>query len=174
MDAGYIFSIAVGSAIVAGTWTGISTAYAGPLIVSWVGFAGCTSYFTAGGGKNGFIRSMVSNYAGVLIGCIVIMLGSLISDGPLFSGICTGFFTGVICYLAHCDLTKFVPCTFIGGFSTFASGGNWKMLLICLLFGNLVGVGSDYLGRFIYKSIFEKRNRGSNKKDWIIAKILQD
>lgn len=42
MGAGYIFSIAVGSAIVAGTWTGISTAFAGPLIVSWVGFAGCT------------------------------------------------------------------------------------------------------------------------------------
>ena len=75
MGAGYIFSIAVGSAIVAGTWTGISTAFAGPLIVSWVGFAGCTSYFAAGYKKNGFIRSMCSNYVGVLIGCIVIMLG---------------------------------------------------------------------------------------------------
>lgn len=48
------------------------------------------------------------------------------------------------------------------------------MLLICLLFGNLVGVGSDYLGRFIYKNIFERRNEGKSKKDWVAAKILKD
>lgn len=170
MGAGFIFSLAVGNAVVCGTWTYIGTVFAGSLITVWGGFAGCTSYFVAGGGKNGLIRSVCSNLTGILIASIIIFLGNFFNQ-PIFAAICTGIFTWLMCYLGHFDLTKFVPCTFIGGFSTFASNGNWQMCLICLVIGNFVGFGSDYFGRYIYRKFFKDK---TEKNDWVIGKILKD
>ena len=170
MGAGFIFSIGLGNALVCGLWTYLGTVYAGTLITVWAGFAGCTSYFIAGGGKNGIIRSLCSNLSGIFIASIIIICTTLI-PGPIFMGICTGFFTLIMCYLGHCDLTKFVPCTFIGGFSTFASNGNWKMCLICIVLGNFVGLASDTVGRWIFNKFFKDK---SAKEDWVIGKILDD
>ncbi|MEF9916137.1 MAG: DUF1097 domain-containing protein [Lachnospiraceae bacterium] len=172
MGFGFIMANALGSGVVCGIWAGFSTFFAAsPFIAGWLGFVGCTSYFTAGCGPKGFVRSMCSNYAGILIGVTIIMLGGKISNGYIFSALCTGFFTWVICFLAHCDLTKVVPCTFMGGFSAFATGGDWKLLCVSLFLGNLVGLGSDYLGRFIYKKFAKQKKE---KKDWIVAKFLED
>ena len=51
--------------------------------------------------------------------------------------------------LNPCEVTMLVPNTFMGGFSAFASGGDWKMLCICLVLGNILGVCCDYSGRFL-------------------------
>lgn len=168
--AGFIISNTISNIIVCGLWTYISAMFAGPLIATWVGFAGCTSYYSAGCGKNGFIRSLCSNIAGIFIGCTIIWLCVNVNGSLWFNGLITGIFTGVIIYLTHCDLTKFANCTFIGGFSAFASGGNWKMLIICFILGNIVGLISDYFGRFILAKFFKK----TDKKDWVIAKFLED
>ena len=71
------------------------------MLVGWTGFVGCTAYFASGGSRGDFIRSVCSNYAGVAIGSAILSLGNLSSNGPIFSALCSGFFTGVICYLAH-------------------------------------------------------------------------
>ena len=84
MGAGFIFSTAFGTAVVCGLWTGVCAGAASPMLVTWVGFVGCTSYFTAGCGRNGFIRSLCSNYMGILIGCTIIALGPY--DAPYFYG----------------------------------------------------------------------------------------
>lgn len=178
MKAGFILSVSIGSAIICGIWTWLgllgATAYPEYFAV-WAGFVGCTSYFVAGCGRNGFIRSLVSNYSGVLIGTTIVLLGNAY-PGIVPAAICTGFFSGVICFITHCDLTKFSTCTFMGGFSLFAAttyseaGGNpnWKMLLICLLLGNVVGLSCDLLGGFIYKTFFAGK---SDKDDWVILKL---
>lgn len=172
MGAGFILSVALGSGIVCGLWAGFGTFFAASAVIAtWAGFAGCTSYFAAGCGPKGLIRSMCSNYVGILIGMIVIILGNVVSSGVIFSGLCTGFFTFVICFLSHCDLTKVIPCTFIGGFSAFATGGDWKMLCVSLLLGNLVGLGSDYLGRLFYQKFGSNKD---GKKDWVIFKLPED
>ena len=171
MGAGFIFSTAFGTAVVCGLWTGVCAGAASPMLVTWVGFVGCTAYFTAGCGRNGFIRSLCSNYMGILIGCTIIALGNVVSSGVLFSALCTGFFSGVICYLSHCDLTKVAACTFMGGFSAFATGGNWQMLMLCLLLGNFVGLGSDYLGRFFYSKVYRGK---TDKEDWVIFKLPEE
>jgi len=46
--AGFIISNTISNIIVCGLWTYISAMFAGPLIATWVGFAGCTSYYAAG------------------------------------------------------------------------------------------------------------------------------
>ena len=117
-------------------------------LATWMGFVGCTSYFSAGCGKTGFIKSMCSNYVGLLWGMCIIMSGN-INSGILFGAIVTGAFSWLICYQSKIDLLSLVPNTFMGGFSAFASGGDWKMLCICLVLGNILGVCCDYSGRFL-------------------------
>lgn len=43
------------------------------------------------------------------------------------------------------------------------------MLLLCLMLGNFVGLGSDYLGRWVFGRSFKGR---SDKIDWTILKFL--
>lgn len=168
----FIMANSLGTGIACGIWTGLA-AYFGArypeLIAIWVGFAGCTSYFVAGTGRNGFIRSLTSNYVGIAIGCTIIALGS-VSDGILFSAIVTGFFSFVIAYITHFDITKFATCTFIGGFSAFATGGNWKMLLICFFLGNILGASCDVLGQWFVKMFVSKEKVG---KDWVALDFLE-
>ena len=95
-----------------------------------------------------FIKSMCSNYVGLLWGMCIIMSGN-INSGILFGAIVTGAFSCLICYQSKIDLLSLVPNTFMGGFSAFASGGDWKMLCICLVLGNILGVCCDYSGRFL-------------------------
>ena len=91
---------------------------------------------------------MCSNYVGLLWGMCIIMSGN-INSGILFGAIVTGAFSWLICYQSKIDLLSLVPNTFMGGFAAFASGGDWKMLCICLVLGNILGVCSDYSGRFL-------------------------
>ncbi len=171
---GFIMAGSIGTGIICGLWAGFSGYFSTivpELIAGWVGFVGCTSYFVAGCGRNGFIRSYCSNCAGILIGCTILALCNSISSDWWFNLIVTGFFSWVIQYISHIDLTRVVPCTFMGGFSAFATGGNWKMLLLCMILGDLVGLGSDYLGRWIYKNCMKKKD---TKDEWTVVKILGD
>ena len=47
----------------------------------------------------------------------------------------------------------------MGGFSAFASGGDWKMLCICLVLGNILGVCCDYSGRFLAENLVKIINQ---------------
>lgn len=153
-----VFWYAVGNGIACGIWTLISIVLGAKypqLIATWVGFVGCTSFFVAGAGKDGFIRSLASNYTGVLIGVTIIALGGF-SANVYYNALVTGFFSFVIMYLIKFDLLKFGTCTFMGGFSAFATGGNWKLLLICLLLGQILGWSCDKLGGSLVKAFAKK------------------
>lgn len=142
---------AIGTGIGCTIWTAIGIYFGAlypELIATWVGFVGCTAYFIAGGGKSGFKHAFISNYVGVGIGCAIIYMGSW-SGNVFYNALVTGFFSFLIVYLARWDMLKFSTCTFMGGFSAFATGGNWRLLLLCLLLGHLLGAGCDLLGRGI-------------------------
>lgn len=152
------FLNALGTGIACTVWTfvgGLLSMRWPALFAVWVGFAGCTSYFVAGAGKTGFRHSVASNLAGICIGCTIIA-SSAISDALWFGAVVTGFFSFLIMFLTHFDLLKFGTCTFIGGFSSFATGGNIPMLVIGLLIGNVLGASCDWLGGWIMRRFSEK------------------
>ena len=111
-----VMANALGTGIFCGLWQGIGSVLG---LATWMGFVGCTSYFSAGCGKTGFIKSMCSNYVGLLWGMCIIMSGN-INSGILFGAIVTGAFSWLICYQSKIDLLSLVPNTFMGGFSAFA------------------------------------------------------
>ena len=108
-----VMANALGTGIFCGLWQGIGSVLG---LATWMGFVGCTSYFSAGCGKTGFIKSMCSNYVGLLWGMCIIMSGN-INSGILFGAIVTGAFSWLICYQSKIDLLSLVPNTFMGGFS---------------------------------------------------------
>lgn len=163
---GPIMAAALGSGIVCGIWAyvgGLLSASNPELFATWLGFVGITSYFAAGCGKN-IVRSISSNLAGILIGCTIIIMST--GKSNLTSAIITGFFTWVICYITHIDLTKNAFCTFMGGYSAFATGGNWQMLVICIVLGNFIGHLCFVLGNIIYDKF------GSKTEDWQVLNFL--
>jgi hypothetical protein len=167
---GPIMAAALGSGIICGIWAyvgGLLSVSHPELFATWLGFVGITSYFAAGCGKQGIVRSISSNLAGILIGCTIIAMSTGKSD--LTGAIITGFFTWVIVYITHIDLTKNAFCTFMGGYSAFATGGNWKMLIICLVLGNIIGHLCFSLGNAI-----EAKFGRNNKEEWVALKFFED
>lgn len=144
-----IMASALCTGILCGIWQGVGAMLG---LTTWMAFVGCTSYFSAGCGKTGFIKSMCCNYIGILWGMCIILAGN-INSSIWFGAFVTGAFTWLICYQAKIDLLSLVPNTFMGGFSAFASGGDWKMLCLCLGIGNILGACCDYSGRFAAKKL---------------------
>ena len=61
-----VMANALGTGIFCGLWQGIGSVLG---LATWMGFVGCTSYFSAGCGKTGFIKSMCSNYGVCVLSC---------------------------------------------------------------------------------------------------------
>ena len=125
----------------------------------WIGFAGCTSYFVCGGGKAGFIKAICSNYTGMLWAFLVFTFGGLgfMQSGDstlvlILGALATGFISWGMTYQSRIDLMSFVPATFIGCFSSFGAGGDWKMLAICFFLGHVLGVSCSFAGTLLSKA----------------------
>ena len=66
-------SIAVG--VLAGAWIEISALIGIP---AWIGFAGCTSFFVAGGKREGAIKSVFGNLSGILWATVALLISNWI------------------------------------------------------------------------------------------------
>ena len=156
----FVLASALGSGFISGIWTGLANYWSLSMpeyFSAWLGFVGITSFFIAGCGKDGFIHSTVSNVVGIIIGCLIIFICSF-HPTIVFGAIVTGAFTSLICYLGRYDLTKFATCTFLGGFSAFATGGDWKLLAVSILCGNVVGYLCEMCGNLIFKLCGKKED----------------
>ncbi|MCQ4987235.1 DUF1097 domain-containing protein, partial [Anaerostipes caccae] len=95
-----IMANAIGTGIFCSLWQGVGSALG---LATWIGFVGCTSYFSAGCGKTGFIKSMCSNYTGLLWGMLIILSGG-INNTIIFGAVVTGFFSWLIVFQSHIDV----------------------------------------------------------------------
>lgn len=122
----------------------------------WMGFVSCTSYFAVGGGgKNAVIKALACNYAGVACAMLVIAFGStaIMREGgsltPLLGALATAFIAWLMTYISRAGLFVSVVSSFMGCFATFASGGDWKLLLPSMACGALLGFCCDGAGKLI-------------------------
>lgn len=145
-----IVAISITTAICCGAWYAIACAVG---LCAWGGFAGCTSYFASGKqGAQGVKTALLTNLAGIAIAMASIFLGTMF---PAIDkvGIWSGIVSFTIVMLMHTKLFNFTTGTFIGCFSTFAIGGNWKLLVVSIVLGELVGCACDLSGRWFYKAV---------------------
>lgn len=140
-------ALSITTAVLCGIWAFIAEPIG---LLSWAGFAGCTSYFACGEhGVEGLKRSVIPNMAGVLCGMAIFLLTSVVPALGT-AGVWTAIVTFVMCIIGKSKWFSFIPGTFFGCFSTFAAGGNWMILVPSLLLGALLGVSCDKSGDWLY------------------------
>lgn len=138
----YLMALSITTGILCGLWMEISAAFG---LMAWAGFAGCTSFFAAGGKKEGFKGSLVANLSGVFWAVVIIQINQHLQI-PHISAISTALITFAMCIQAKCKWLHFIPGTFIGSFSTFAAGGDWKAVGIALICGACLGFLCEWTG----------------------------
>ena len=138
-----LVAISLSCAVFCGAWTVLADKLG---LVSWAGFAGCTTYFASG--KHGFLglkKTIIPNMTGVLCGMLIIILSDLVPAlGEI--GVWCGIASFVMCIITKYELVDFCPGTFVGCFTTFAIGGNWKQLVVALICGAFLGFVCDLGG----------------------------
>jgi hypothetical protein len=143
-------ALSITTAIFCGIWSWIA-GFTG--LLGWAGFAGCTTYFASGHhGIDGLKKTIIPNLAGVVCGMSIILLSTL-SPSLGDAGIWCAIISFVMCIISKSKWFDFVPGTFMGCFTTFAAGGNWKMLIPCLLIGAFLGLTCDTTGDLLYKYV---------------------
>ncbi|RKQ28674.1 DUF1097 domain-containing protein [Oceanobacillus halophilus] len=165
------------SALATGLLSGI-WAYIAPLfgMLTWAGFAGCTTFFAVGtGGRKGLRTAMICNAVGVACGMLILSLSATV-DIPGGAAIFSGLVTSLMCLLGKVRLMNYTPGIFVGCFSTFAIGGDWLVLLISLFAGVLLGFFSAELGRVFsgwYQRVASKSQKTHVQEEEEAAQLVK-
>ncbi|KAJ50053.1 hypothetical protein BD780_002500 [Clostridium tetanomorphum] len=149
-----LIALSITTAIFCGVWAYLSGIIG---LISWAGFAGCTSFFAAGEKKEGFKVSIIANISGVFWAIVIIKVSNLLSF-PIAGAIVTTIVTFAMCVQAKFKLFAHIPGTFIGSFSTFATNGNWKAILPTLIIGAILGYICETSGTWLYNLINKNNN----------------
>lgn len=151
-------AIAVSSCIVAALWTFISFSLG---LITVAGFLAWSSFFAAGGGKNGFKKALTANISGICIGFLGDQLANSLQtyvEPKISYTIGNGLGSMVICLNSKFKALDFIPGSFIGWSAFIASGLNFKLTLISMLCGSLCGLLSQGITDVILKMVSEKEN----------------
>ncbi|AIY80220.1 DUF1097 domain-containing protein [Clostridium botulinum] len=147
-----LFSLSLTTAILCGAWM-IGADAAG--LIAWAGFAGCTTFFAAGGKKQGFKSAICTNISGVFWAMLSIKVSAMLGfpQAGVIMTIVTTFF---LCIQSKISLLAFIPGAFVGSFSTFAANGDWMSLIPSLFVGAVLGFLCEWTGNLLYEKCGKK------------------
>ena len=152
----YMCALALMSALCCGFWAIISAAVGLP---SWIGFAGCTTYFAALSedckGISCIKKSIFCNLLGAACAILVIYLGTWFPVLDQF-GLTTALVSFTILMLSQYKMFSYSPGTFIGCFTTFAANADLKAIIPALLIGAFLGFACDKTGNWFYSKVSKK------------------
>lgn len=118
-------------------------------LMSWAGFAGCTCYFACPDkGMKGVKSGLICAGSGIAYAYLSMFIGSRISLPA--AGVCAAFIiTHLMCVQSAIPALSYIPGTFFGSFSTFAAGGD-KRIIPCMIIGLFLGLCCDKLGKLLF------------------------
>lgn len=83
----------------------------------WVTFIAWASFFACGGGKAGFVKSVISNWTGLVIASLCLLVITLVPSSPLLAAVSVGLGSGaMILASAHSALSY--PPAIVFGFAS--------------------------------------------------------
>ncbi|MCC8024272.1 MAG: DUF1097 domain-containing protein [Clostridium sp.] len=127
------------TALLFGIWSRFSGA-AG--LITWAGAAGCTTYFAAGGGREGAVKAAFSNASGIFWAILSIRLALKSVDSSLLMALTTC----CMCMQGRFCRFTYTPGVFIGCFCVFAAGGMSFAFALSVFIGIGIGCISDCIG----------------------------
>ena len=143
-----IMSMSIAAGLLAGAWIEISTLLGIP---AWIGFAGCSSFFVAGGKLEGAIKSVFGNLSGVMWATVALLICNWIPV-PGMGAVTAGAISFMMCWQSQNNMLSVIPSTFIGCFVTYGVAGNYTTAIAGLLCGAIYGISMETLTDLIYKS----------------------
>ncbi len=84
----------------------------------WVTFIAWASFFACGGGPAGFVKSILSNWTGILIATVSLLAIHYLPGDPIFAAICVGLGTSAMIGVGVIPLLSFPPAI-VFGFASF-------------------------------------------------------
>ena len=148
-----LVAIALTTGLLSGVWSWISISLG---LLTWVGFLGCATYFSAPG--NGFkvvCGSIATNLSGVFWAILIMKISNIINI-EIIGYIILAVIVFLMCMQASQSLLSFIPGTFIGSCATFAANGNWQVVVPSLLLGVIFGYLMKSSGLWLHKLCQEK------------------
>ncbi|MEO3414291.1 DUF1097 domain-containing protein [Roseovarius sp. CAU 1744] len=80
----------------------------------WVTFIAWASFFACGGEKTGYIKSIASNFTGIIIASITLLIIEIGPSAPLFAAILVGAGTSAMVFASGTKLLDFPPAIVFG------------------------------------------------------------
>jgi Protein of unknown function (DUF1097) len=111
-----LFALTISIAVLGGIDTYL-TATILPIPV-WVTFIAWASFFACGGGGGGFVKSILSNWTGVIIASASLLAISIMPNSPAFAGLCVGIGSGAMILASAHPALGFPPAIVFGFAST--------------------------------------------------------
>lgn len=142
-----LLASAIATALLCAFWAEGSVAFG---LLTWAGFAGCTTFFAGGGKKEGFFKALRTNACGVFWAMMAIWFCQYADFIPFANGISTFIISFAICTQVKWKKLEFIAGVFIGCFCTFAGGGQGLLVLASLACGAILGFACETLGNIIY------------------------
>ena len=153
------------SAVLSATWSSISLSLG---IVTIAGFLGWSTFYAAGGKKAGFKLGLFTTLSGVFWGFATTQLSIIITPyigGKAAFALTAGLGSLIMCYQARFKLLAFIPGSFIGCSTYFATGLSLKSSIIGLIVGACIGYISERAVEII---------SSSTSKEASVEKIVED
>lgn len=144
-----IMSLLVALGISIGVLVGIYGEVSGMVgLITWVTVISWASFYAAGGKTEGLVKATASNLSGVIWGIVIVFISKSL-DIPFALGIGLVIGAFMICVQAHWKVLSFIPGAFLGCASYFGTNGNWKVTIISLIVGSVLGYISEVIAVFL-------------------------
>jgi hypothetical protein len=151
-----LISIGICVGILASIWTGVCSNFQ---LITFAGFLSWASFYAAGGELKGLKDSLITNNIGVVWGFIIINLSSWlapITGGEIGLMIAVGLIAAMMVWQAKIPLLHFIPGTFIGCSTFFATNFDVTGSIVGLVFGAFLGYISQSVGKYFSKPDVEE------------------
>ncbi|MEJ2764902.1 DUF1097 domain-containing protein [Photobacterium sp. MCCC 1A19761] len=143
-----LVAIAITTGLLSGIWGWVAVSLG---LLSWAGFLGCTTYFASPkDGLKGLGLSIVTNMSGVFWAMVIIHLSTL-AGLEVIGYVITAVVAFLMCVQAKQSWLSFIPGTFIGSCATFASDGDWQLVVPSLILGAVFGYCMKASGLWVHK-----------------------
>lgn len=127
----------------------------------WVTFIAWASFFACGGGKAGYIKSVASNFTGIIIASITLLIIEIGPSNPLFAAILVGLGTSAMIFASGTKLLDFPPAIVFGFASLVGTtaatqttitgtGGIGHPMLVAML-AMLIGASFGFVSELVTK-----------------------
>lgn len=149
-----ITCLGISTAVCCAVWSFLSPEVG---LLSWAGFAGCTSYFACPDhGWKGVKSAFFCVMSGIAYALLTLYLNKVF---PSFAASLVVALVTVhlMCIQSKIPILAYIPGTFFGSFSTFAAGGD-LIIIPCMILGIILGLCCDKGGAWLFKLVGKKED----------------